>query len=517
MININSINIFKQNDIFCFFTITIFAIYTTIAIKFVWHDGLSSFASDSANYMLMGQYLSPWKDASLAIKSLWPEQDFPPLFPLLIAFTGAAHNMIAAHILTASFLIIALPLIYIFTRQCFATNWQALTITFIFAISPSTWMNTLGILSENIYILISFLVLILIPKIKLNNTRLSLAIGCLIAFLILTRTIGMAMFAAYIITGFFMWKRSEIKITTYFIPIVLVVTINTVAKLFHQSSVPSQYIKQFKDLVFGDQLNALIDAWFSSWQFYWVDNLIYPYAIVLTIGSFACFGLLIRLKMQKFDAVYVIIYLFILLVWPHPGQALRFLYPILALLFIYSFFFIHTIFNRYLTTNADKPIALFLLLMAMVVLPSLSFSYNRYKTGESNGFNHIKEFYRIPDLKMANANASMQLQMFNDMKRIEEITKPNSLILYFEPTYIALLSDRNSQSITFTNENGLFTVNRVKEADYTYLSRLHPRKTRDEINGLDVQAYIKDYTDILWTSFSSENNEPVSIFFKNNN
>ncbi len=490
------------------------SVYSFISFRFTWHDNLTSFASDSANYMLMAQYLSPWSDPSQAIIELWPAQYLPPLFPLLLALTGAAHSYTAAHILTTSLLIISLPLLYVFAKQCFASKWQALFIALIFAISPSTWINMLGILSENLYLLISLLILILAPKIKQNNIYISIVFGCLIASLILTRTIGASMLAAYIVIGFIMWKKSEIKSATYFIPISLAMLINIGAKLLHQSSIPTLYFTQLKELTISGNPQALIEAWFTAWQLYWLDSLLIPYSITLTLGIFACFGLLIRLRMLKLDAVYVFIYISILLVWPYPGQTLRFIYPIQGLSLIYAFYFITTIHNHFVHTSPRKSIMLSLLLTAMVVVPPLSFLFNRYVTGMNSGHNHIMEYYRFPDLKIASANAAIQMQMFRDFERIHDTTNTDDIIMYFEPTYVALLSNRISKSITFSHADGLYTLNDSPGADYIYISRIHPRKTREGINGLDIQAHLKDYADIQWTGNSLYNNDLVSIFLK---
>jgi hypothetical protein len=515
LINHKLANSENKNIFFCFISIIALITYTTIAIKFVWHDNLSSFASDSANYMLMALYLSPWEEANLPIQLLWPYQEYPPLFPLTLALTSVVHNMTAAHVFTLFLLVAALPLIYLFAKQCFATNWQALFITTIFVISPSTWMNILGILSENLYILLSFLILILFQKQKLKTIRISVVFGILLSALMLTRTIGIAMFAAYLCSGFLLYRRKEICKIIYLLPIFITLFINGVAKLLHQSSIPSQYIRQLRDLEFGNQFIAIIDAWFSSWQFYWVDNLMLPYLIVLVTGLLACFGLIHRLMSQKFDAIYVVVYLLILLLWPHPGQALRFIYPIQAILLIYAFYFLDYLFKKYSKTSAYKPIAILLLLMTSVVIPPLSFAYNRYNVGFNNEYNHIKEFYRFPDIKKAQVNAAMQITMFNDMAKIRNATNKNDLVLYFSSTYIGLLADRKSKDIIFSNVGkNSYTVDNVDDADYIYLSRLHPRKTKEDINGLDTLEYFVGNTEIVWTHYSEETNEPVSMFLK---
>ncbi len=504
----------KQITPFGIITTLLLIVYCYFSTIFVWHDNLASFASDSANYMLMALYLSPWEEASIPIQTAWPYQSFPPFFPLVLAFTGATHNMAAAHILCLAFLIISLPLIYLFTLQIFSSKWQALLITFIFAMSPSVWMNMLGILSENLYIFISFLILIQFTKLNNENIKHSILFGFLLSTLILTRTIGLSMFAAYILAGFYLYKNKELSIKNYVTPIFITIIIYLLTKFLFHSSIPSQYIDQLDKLAFGQQFKALIDAWFSSWQFYWSDKLILPYSIILLLGVLSCLGMFIRLRDFKLDAIYVLIYLFIIIIWPHPGQALRFIYPVQAILLIHAFYFVLVLFNKYTTISPHKAITLLLLLTLTVVLPTLSYSFNRYQTGKESGYSHIKEFYRIPDIKDATANASTQIQMFEDMKIIEKTTKTEDIILYFEPTYIALLSNRKSLNITFSHKNGLYYVNKEKEADYIYLSRIHPRKTKNEINGLDIQQYMEEHTSHVWSHNSFYNNEPISVFLK---
>ena len=85
-------------------SLSFLALYSFFLIRFVANDGLSSFATDSANYMVMARYLSPWNEASIPIKAAWPNQDFPILFPFILAITGVAYDFFLAHIITALFL-----------------------------------------------------------------------------------------------------------------------------------------------------------------------------------------------------------------------------------------------------------------------------------------------------------------------------------------------------------------------------------------------------------------------------
>ena len=505
----------QKKYFFCLFSIISLTIYTVIIIKFVSHDGLSTFASDSANYMLMGLYMSPWKEATAPIQALWQFQDFPPFFPFILAITGTVHNMYAAHILTTIFMTISLPLIYIFSRRCFASAWQAFWIVAIFALSPSTWLNNMGILSENLYIFISFLTICLFPKQRQSNIYFSVLMGLLFTLLILTRTIGISMLFAYSIVGFIMWQNKSLSIQKFITPIILTIFSIIFIKTFNPSSIPSQYLQQLIDLNISGQPDILLDTWFTAWQYYWADDLIIPHLLVLLIGILAGSGLIIRIKLLKLDAFYVLFYICILLVWPHPGQDIRFIYPIHALFIIYAFFFIHILFKEIFSKPDNKPIIVLLLISLSIIVPTLSYLWNRYQIGKENGYNHILEFYRFPDLEHARNLAATETTMFNDMKVINQMTNPEDKILHFTPVYIALLANRNSRSISYnyTDENA-YRVNNISDAEYVYISKLHPRKTGKDFNGLDLKVYFSGKTKTLWTHYSSENGEIISIFLK---
>jgi hypothetical protein len=498
-------------------TVSLFITYSYFIISFVWNDGLSSFASDSANYMLMAQYMSPWQEPSAAVIALWPYQYFPPFFPLILAITGAAHNMLTAHILTTIFLLASLPLIYYFARQCFATHWQALGVTAIFSLAPSTWLNSLGILSENLYIFLSLIVILMFNRIRDYDYRLVSLFGILLATLILTRTIGVAMFISYLIVGYVHVHKKQLKTTNYLIPIVIVLIINLLAKFLNKSVLPASYIHELQLLEIAGQPKVLFETWFSAWQFYWVDDLITPRIFVFIIGVLACVGLVIRLRSFKLDAFYVLGYLGILLVWPHPGQSLRFIYPVHALLIVYAFFSIYIIFNHLTSTKTYKPVLLLLLVSFSIIGPTLSYLWNRYSTGKDLGYHHIHEFYRFPDLKHAKNTASTQVTMFNDMKIIESQTEEDDIILHFAPVYITLLANRFSKGISYNySDDESIDVNNISEADYVYISKIHPRRTGKDINGLDLKIYFNGVTEPIWTHYSPENNEPVSVFLKIN-
>ena len=396
---------------FCLLLTFLYISYSFLLIKFVSHDGLSSFASDSANYMVMARYLSPWHEATLAIQDAWNKQDFPVFFPFILALSGAAYNYIYAHILTAFFLILSLPFVYLFSRQILTSPFQAILFTIIFALSPAVWMNSLGILSENLYIFLSLIGILYFKKINLKNNSSLFILGLLFAALILTRTIGICLLAAYFLVSLIKIYKDKKYSLNFLYPVLVCLIIILVTKLFHNITIPEQYLDQLFNLVsttsaeeqyhynLSEQLGAIVDAWFVSWLYYWNNELALSYLIFALVGILALFGLVLRLFKNELDAHYLILYLFILLIWPHPGQAARFIYPVLFIILFHAFYAL--IFISEAKTKIKSSLINYVTLVIVLssILPPLSYTWNRFDAGKTDGYHFYKEFYTIQNFK----------------------------------------------------------------------------------------------------------------------
>ena len=112
--------------------------YALVAIRFVFHDDLASFASDSGNYLLMARYLSPWQEVPEAVSALWDQQYFPPLFPLLLGVSGLAYNFAGAHLFNLFFLFASIPLLHRYWLQLVPNPLAAFILSLLFLTSPGT-------------------------------------------------------------------------------------------------------------------------------------------------------------------------------------------------------------------------------------------------------------------------------------------------------------------------------------------------------------------------------------------
>ena len=525
----NFILLSSRSSLFHYAALFVFVgVYAVFLIPFVAHDRLASFYNDSVNYLLMARYLSPWHEASPAIVAAWPSQDFPPFFPFILAVLGAAYDYTLAHVLTALFLLLAIPLIFIFARSMFAANHQALLIVCIFCLSPSAWLNSMGILSEPLYLFLSLATLIFFDKADLSRKTNLFIFGLLLALLVLTRTIGVAMLAAFIVICIVKWRRGSLDGPYFVIPVFFSLAVLAAFWWAHGTVVPSQYIEiagllgseTEKIRVSWDlkgQLAAFHGFWLGGLLYYWTDQTLPAQSIILLAGLFSLLGLCIRVGQGKLDAIYVLLYLLVLFLWPYPFHMGRFIYPILCLLIMYSFYSLYVCARRMELKRGGVAVSIAMVLVLTTVLPTLSYTWHRYQTGKESGYHQIKEFYDIHDLQQAAQLAARKLAIILEIERMRKTTAPDAVILSSQPAYIPLLADRIVREITFNrNPAGELYMEHDPEVDYIYLVISHPRNVHkgSDINSLYLRGYIPDQARLLWEHRSAENNELLSAFFK---
>src|SRR6185436_6286092 len=90
-----------------------------------------------------------------AVAAAFPREAFyPPLFPLVLALAGAAHNTAWAHAVTALLLAASIPLLYLLGIRLLEDRRAAAAAALCVVLSPSIWINAKGILSEPLFCLL---------------------------------------------------------------------------------------------------------------------------------------------------------------------------------------------------------------------------------------------------------------------------------------------------------------------------------------------------------------------------
>jgi hypothetical protein len=264
------------------------------------------------------------------------------------------------------------------------------------------------------------------------------------------------------------------------------------------------------------QLTSLHNSWTTFWVIYWkADGSSTSYYVVITLLLFSMSGLFIRVTKNNFDAWYVLFYLLILLAWPHPGQMVRLLFPVIPLLLIYAGYAVLKL--THLLDSPDrknKILFVFYLLILAAVLPSHAFIHTRANMAAEKQLIPVYEIFRRSDLAIANNDLAIQNQMLKDFARIKDFVSADEKIMYFLPSYLAILSDRQGVRAPSPVDGRAYRlIAEENHVSYIFLTRLHPRNTHPNYSGLTGAKHIRSGTDLVWCS-QLDNGKMASCLYK---
>jgi uncharacterized membrane protein YfbV (UPF0208 family) len=466
--------------------------FAVICIRFVWQPTLASFADDSVSYLVMAQVLSPWHAASAPIAEAFAREAFyPPLFPLLLAVAGAAHDMALAHVVAVAPLVLCLPLLYLLAVRWLGSRWAAAAVAATAMLLPSVWINAKGILSEPLFLMLLIATLIVVDRHGSGRERAWL-LALLMSALVLTRTVGVVVVMAYGLWALLASGRSFPLRLREMAPVLAALGTYAVWMLVRPAETSDDYMRIVLErmqliLASGDPLGAFAasvgrqavsiwEGWLGSLLLFWVEGKPARVMLAGAVGLLALAGLALRLLSGKADAWLVGAYLATFLLWPFYDQMTRFLFPVLPVLVLYAFYAAAATAEA-LGRGAAPAHALLALLLVSVTVPGLAFIYQRANTGGPYAL--ITDWYRTPDLNEARRRAGVQLALMADMGAIRERTPPGARVMWYVPSYLALLAERRgvpTPAAELTADE-YRTAAEQANADYLFLSAYHPRDT----------------------------------------
>jgi hypothetical protein len=466
--------------------------FACLCCAFVWQPSLATFADDSVSYLVMAQVFSPWESASPAVAAAFAREAFyPPLFPLLLALAGAAHNLAWAHALTALLLAGWIPLAYVLGVRWLEDRRAAAAAALCVALLPALWVNAKGILSEPLFGLLLLATFCVIDRAGSERKRIWLP-ALLMTAMMLTRTAALGAIPAYALWALTRRDQTIFARVRGALPAVVAISAYGAWVLLRPAETADSYAQIVLDHGGGflgagspvaaigvsllRQANAIGEGWVGSLLLFWVEGRQARPLLACAIGCLALGGMVMRLISGKPDAWMTAAYLATLLAWPFYDQMGRFLFPVLPALVLYAFWAAAAAL-RAIGRPAVLGHALIAVLVLSLTVPALAFMVQRAQM--PGRYAEIVDWYRTPDLAEARARAQRHLDLFADMAEIGRLTRPEDRVMWVAPSYIALLAGRRGVAApdSALAPPAYREAVRASGAEYVFLSLYHPRDT----------------------------------------
>lgn len=286
---------------------------------------------DGAIYMFSARYFTPWMQADPVAAVYAQDSPFPPLYPLLLALTGAAESPPVAHAVTVTTLLAALTALYAWLLALNLSRPVAVAAVATFAFCPGTVWLMFNLLSEPLYVAASLAACAVFVRTQGLKTErpdaASIAATALVAAALLTRSVGITLLPAL---ALYLWQRLGAR-ALVLMP--LAVVPQGLWSMTHSSSL--SYSGILKDALprmlehLGPFLQAQATVLLQGLR----ENLFmaspwYGAAFAgVAVGAAAA-----RALRGRPDAVALFSYVGLLLLWPFPDQAARFAWVAVPLL-----------------------------------------------------------------------------------------------------------------------------------------------------------------------------------------
>ncbi len=428
---------------------------------FAWHENTAGFLTDDGMYLLMADFFSPYYNANHHIQQFIIDQSrFPPAFPVLIALLGGGSaNMPAAHLVTCATFIASGVMLYIWARRTLDSRELAAACLAIYALLPKTLVYVTEIWSEFLYMALVLAVLILLDiaarSPSQRRVRETLCAAALfIGVAVLTRTIGVALFAAFVIflvlqpvRQRFLYIGIAVSLPVFW-QIVKVINgygggyTGDLEKYFSTSGI---------QVLLLEDLPANASLLLASWgrHFAVTPAASWPLqaaSILLLVLALA--GAAQRAMNRRPDVHYAAVYLAIILVWPYPDHNTRFLYPLIPLALVYMFIGLGLIAPAVGGQVPQYVRAALVLGLLALVYPNAVFVVDRFHEPVPEhipgDYRHTRQWLRGSDIERIHREADQKATVIRLLERAGEHFGRRQCVYSAHPISTMLYADRIS-------------------------------------------------------------------------
>jgi hypothetical protein len=463
------------------------AVAAPLLFAFAWQEGIATFNDDSFSYLTLARHFGG-HDPELS-RWAWQHGHFPPLFPLVLLATGGSHDFAVAHLVVAAFAVLGLAFVYRFASGALESERAGLAVAVAFMLTPTAWISIKGILSEPMYLALTFAAL------SWHGSRLRspgaparewLAFGLLLAAAYLTRTAAISLLAAYALHAAVRFARRERPAAPLLLPLLPVALLAPLWWLLRPGSgdaygsqaagMAAQWLAEpWRAL--GTAAGFMAEGWIASFQSETGTTLL-PTVVFGVLGALAVAGAVRRAWMNRLDGWYALLTLAMLFFWlfSHDTQR-RLLYPLVPLLLIHAADMARVLCRRaglhrhggYLVSGAAALVLLFCL--PAVALVAQKAIHREPLPGTHVAYADVTEYYRYVNEVRARQEAGPHVAALIGFASLTQVTPPGARIMWTRPEYVALLAQRVAVPYEYRWEALHFAREAKRErVDYLVLS-----------------------------------------------
>lgn len=296
--------------------------------QLAWTDRINDLGGDSSVYMLTAQYFSPYAAADEAARHFASISQYPPLYPLLIAFAGAAHDLLFAHLLTAGLLLAAVMLTGLWMRAEGIPAGVALAAAAAIGILPGILFHVAYLLAEPLFMALTAGALLLASRAEAEARPGPLyGAAALLAAAVLTRSAGVAGLGAFAL--YLALRRPPGSRAALAIALLPWIVWSLAGGSWKQGYMA--FVREWLEsrgetdwlFFFASQMKAL---WSGL-----AINLLGPGENPIggsLLAAICLVSALARALMRKLDGLVVLATLMMLVAWPFPAERVRFMMPL---------------------------------------------------------------------------------------------------------------------------------------------------------------------------------------------
>lgn len=385
--------------------------------------------SDSAIYLTLSDYFSPWRAAPHALgPAMFHDYAYPPLFPLLLGLLGGGSDHPVASYLAASLMSgAAVGAVYAWLRTLTVAALPALAVTAAFALLPATLLGAMGMQSEPLYTALVFAGFACWNL--RGERRLAAPAGALLVGVsALARTVGISAIAA-VLAGIALDPHLRRR---FALPLLVLGPVAAWVLFRFLAGMGDSYADSVRHETLAQTLEFLARQAAANPPAMWeglrrgFDLLGTPHATAVVAAFSVLFALTwaMRLRRLETDALYLAFYLAIILVWPFPNHMRRFLQVLMPIYLFYVYAGALAA-ARFAPSSAMRPAlaGAYFVLLVLVTAPSTTAMLGQVHAAqgtEAENFVRTPQWYMYDSPLRATAVMDRVRQVLEAMRGIDE-------------------------------------------------------------------------------------------------